>query len=140
MKIGEFLLQWLSQGIFARRRQTLLADRQVMSERFRVDTNAQLQHDQHTSDHYDRLEKKRRLEVFAEPELNAENIGNQQSQTNISGEAFGVLGTLDDQVLRNVRNNTTELKASIRTSERQTSHLRSSTLENTHAQCQQRYH
>lgn len=81
-----------------------------MPQRVGVHANAQLQHHQHADDHDDRLDEQRRFEMLAEPELNTQDIRDQQCQAHVIGEAFGILRTFDDQILRDVGNHATKLQ------------------------------
>lgn len=74
--------------------------------------------------------------MFAEPKFNPKNIRDQQRQTDVTGKAFGILRSLNHHILRDVRNNTSELRLEKRQEKKDTSpisrtgenHLQSSIL------------
>ena len=76
-------------GLLVRRHQQLLHG-------LGMHTCPQFQHDQHADDHHDGLHEQWSLEMFTEPEFNANDIRRKQCQTDIVREAFGILRTLDD--------------------------------------------
>ena len=66
------------------------------------DAHAQLEHDNHAQDVDDALHEQRKLERMAEPEQNAQYVGDEEREAHEGAEALGVLRPADHSVLRYV--------------------------------------
>ncbi len=71
-----------------------------------LDAYAELEHDQHAKDHDHTLREKRQLERMAEPEQNAENVGDEQGEAHECAEAAGVPRPAYNSILGHVGHHT----------------------------------